>query len=84
MQTTPLLNPATPVKQLDNESHIKTNVAERLFGVLKRRFPILTYSCHILEQLIRDGQIPGVNNDDVKEVVERRRILINDYFQRRV
>jgi hypothetical protein len=79
MQTTPLLNPATPVKQLDNESHIKTNVAERLFGVLKRRFPILTYSCHILEQLIRD-----VNNDDVKEVVERRRILINDYFQRRV
>jgi hypothetical protein len=41
---------------------------------------------HILEQLIRDGQIPGINNDDVREVAGSvpRRILINDYFQRRV
>jgi hypothetical protein len=49
MRTTPLLNPGTPAKQLDNESHIRTrNVAERLFGVLKRRFPILAYGCRLI------------------------------------
>ena len=45
---TQLLHPRTPVQQLYNESHIRTrNVVERCFGVLKRRFPILAYSCRL-------------------------------------
>jgi len=40
---TPLLNPSTPAEQLFNESQIRTrNPIERCFGVLKRRFPILS------------------------------------------
>nr|CAI5847400.1 unnamed protein product [Callosobruchus analis] len=39
---TTLLNPATQSQQLYNESDIRTlNVVERLFGVWKRRFPVL-------------------------------------------
>ncbi|KAJ8967001.1 hypothetical protein NQ317_002758 [Molorchus minor] len=45
---TPLLNPATPSEHRYNESHIRTrNTIERLFGVLKRRFPILAYGSRL-------------------------------------
>lgn len=41
---TPLLNPVTRGEQLYNEALIRTrNSVERLFGVWKRRFPILAY-----------------------------------------
>lgn len=40
---TPMLNPTVNVEQVFNESQIRTrNPIERLFGVLKRRFPILS------------------------------------------
>lgn len=40
---TPILNPRTEAEQLFNESQIRSrNPIERLFGVLKRRFPILS------------------------------------------
>lgn len=45
---TPLLNPITPGEQHYNQSHIRTrNTVERLFGVLKKRFPILAYGCRL-------------------------------------
>lgn len=40
---TPLLNCSSPVEILYNESQIRTrNLIERAFGVLKRRFPVLS------------------------------------------
>lgn len=40
---TPLLNPATATENLYNESQIRSrNVIERAFGVLKKRFPVLS------------------------------------------
>ncbi|XP_031329103.1 putative nuclease HARBI1 [Photinus pyralis] len=41
---TPLLNPISREESLYNEAHIRTqNTIERLFGVWKRRFPVLAY-----------------------------------------
>lgn len=45
---TPMLNPTTAAENLYNSAHIRTrNVIERLFGVWKRRFPILAYGCRL-------------------------------------
>ncbi|KAJ8912983.1 hypothetical protein NQ315_000040 [Exocentrus adspersus] len=45
---TPLGNPTTRVEQLYNESHIRTrNCIERVFGVWKRRFPVLAYGLRL-------------------------------------
>lgn len=41
-------NPTNAPEQLYNESHIRTRVKiENLFGVWKRRFPILAYGCRL-------------------------------------
>lgn len=76
--TTPILNCLTPVHQLYNESHIGTrNVIERTFGVIKRRFPVLSFgmrvkletvkliiiACAVLHNIAVDAkeQVPPIN-----------------------
>lgn len=45
---TPLADPQNRAEQRYNEAHIRTrNSVERLFGVWKRRFPILAYGCRL-------------------------------------
>ncbi|KAK9739201.1 DDE superfamily endonuclease [Popillia japonica] len=45
---TPLINPVTVAEQLFHESQIRSrNVVERLFGVWKRRFPILSFGMRV-------------------------------------
>lgn len=42
------MNPVTPPEQLYNQAHIRTrNTIERLFGLWKRRFPVLAYGCRL-------------------------------------
>lgn len=43
-----MLNTNTNAERLYNEAHIRTRVKiENLFGVWKRRFPILAYGCRL-------------------------------------
>lgn len=45
---TPYLNPITPEQILFNMSHIKTrNVVERSYGILKRRWPVLSMGMRV-------------------------------------
>ena len=45
---TPIADPQTQPERLYNEAQIRTrNSIERLFGVWKRRFPILAYGCRL-------------------------------------
>lgn len=45
---TPLLHAETPAERFYNRSHIRTrNIIERLFGVWKRRFPILALGMRV-------------------------------------
>lgn len=45
---TPLANPATPGENLYNEALIRTrNAVERVFGIWKRRFPVVAYGLRL-------------------------------------
>nr|CAI5830347.1 unnamed protein product [Callosobruchus analis] len=46
--TTPFDNPAIPAEHLFNESQIRTrNCIERMFGIWKRRFPVLAVGMRV-------------------------------------
>lgn len=83
---TPLLNPVTPAENLFNESQIRTrNPIERLFGVWKRRFPILglgirlnirkieavVVACAVLHNIACNmGDVdPPVNNEEIEAAI---------------
>lgn len=43
-----MLNPDTEAERLYNEAHIRTRArVENVFGIWKRRFPILAYGCRL-------------------------------------
>ncbi|KAG5863563.1 hypothetical protein JTB14_021829 [Gonioctena quinquepunctata] len=45
---TPLANPVTPGENLYNEAVIRTrNAIERVFGIWKRRFPVVAYGLRL-------------------------------------
>lgn len=51
---TPYLNPTTPQETLFNMSHISTrNVVERSYGILKRRWPVLSMGMRVKLQTIQ-------------------------------
>lgn len=77
---TPFLNPRTPAEVAYNEAHAATeNTIERCFGVLKRRFPVLSMgmrlavnttlavvvACAVLHNIAieRDDEAPDGDND---------------------
>ncbi|XP_050315612.1 putative nuclease HARBI1 [Anthonomus grandis grandis] len=75
----PLLNPSNHAEELYNEAHIRTrNTIERLFGVWKRRFPILAYGLRYKPELASDiivatGILHNVakeNNEDEPPLAE--------------
>lgn len=52
---TPLLNPNTTAEQCYNEVQIRTrNIIERYYGVLKRRFPVLSLGMRLALQTAQD------------------------------
>lgn len=52
---TPLPNPVTNIELLYNESQIRTrNVVERSYGVLKRRFPVLSLGMRLHMETIKN------------------------------
>lgn len=83
---TPLLNPQTPVENLFNEAQIRTrNAVERLFGIWKRRFPILAVgirlniekveavivACAVLHNIAiqMNDDDPILNNDEIEAAI---------------
>lgn len=88
---TPLRNPVTPAEHLFNESQIRTrNPIERLFGVLKRRFPILSLgiridvrkveaivvACAVLHNIARQVGEPELEGDeDVEGAIQFANVI---------
>lgn len=83
---TPLLNPQTPAENLFNEAQIRTrNAIERLFGIWKRRFPILAVgirlniekveavivACAVLHNIAiqMNDEDPTINNDEIEAAI---------------
>lgn len=52
---TPLLHPTTAAENCYNSAHIRTrNIVERVFGVWKRRFPVLSLGMRIKIRTVQD------------------------------
>ncbi|KAJ8976818.1 hypothetical protein NQ317_008712 [Molorchus minor] len=52
---TPLLHPVTPAEQRYNEVHIRTrNSIERVIGIWKRRFPVLSLGLRLKIETVQD------------------------------
>lgn len=83
---TPLLNPQTPAENMFNEAQIRTrNPIERLFGIWKRRFPILALgirlniekveavivACAVLHNIAiqMNDEDPILNNDEIEAAI---------------
>lgn len=77
---TPILHPRTPAEELYNASHTSTRtVVERTFGIIKRRFPVLTCGIRCNLQTARKiimavsivHNIAILNRDNLEEEEER-------------
>lgn len=51
----PLINPNIPAEECYNETQIRTrNIIERFFGVIKRRFPVLSLGMRLKLETVQD------------------------------
>lgn len=87
---TPLLNPQTAAEHRYNEAHIRTRArVENIFGIWKRRFPILAYGCRLkLETILTSivatavlhnlARTQGEDNPPIEQDEHILDLLIND------